>query len=310
MDDKTKPILSSAVVPHIQPRKLKSDLRRRETPSGLLVFASSLLVAAGAAAMPVTSRAPVTAVVSSSAQGQETSQLRVPDEPPLEFEGGNFMIENSDNGPQLVFERDGQRREVPLMLPPAESLGNPTKVYYGEEYSFILTRNDETGKSYAIITMGAADVAAGRETLPNNDLINADCVLLPSEPISHSFAGDKMFFFYGENMFRILEADTGRLRRLTVQGVSGLSVAVDYEGLYFLIQPNQTPVIFLGRKTDGSYEAQAFDYNASELTGLVRYEETEGRLSAFFLNSGGQTIEIGITVGEEGNLGTVRIEGR
>jgi hypothetical protein len=226
----------------------------------------------------------------------------------MEFEGGTFGLENSPEGLSLVYEKDGIRREVRLSVPPAEILGEITAVHYGESWSAVLTRNQGTGENYAIITLGAADAAAGRELLPGNEILNADCIVLPEAPLSHSFAEDKLFLFYGEGIVRVLDG-TGRLRRLMVEGALEGSEAVKYMGLYILVQASGTPVIFL--KEDGnSWEAQGVDYGSSELGSLQGYSIGSSGLSVRFLNSEGQPVEILITVGEEGNLETADVEVR
>lgn len=226
----------------------------------------------------------------------------------MEYGGGSFGLENSAGGLSLVYEKDGMRKEVLLSLPPAEILGSITTIYYGAAWSVALTHNQDTGERYVIITLGAADVAAGRQTLPGNELLNADCVLLPAPPLSVSFAEDKLFLFYRDGIVRVLDGE-GRMQRLTVEGASENSVAVKYRGLYFIMQPNGTPIIILGNR-NGAWESEAFDYGFSQLRSLRGHSASPSGLCVRFLDSLGQEVEMQVTVREEGNLEAVDVKVR
>lgn len=290
------------------------NITKNIRPNRFRSLVAGALVSAGIALLPINARAgpnrpaamPPATAQSEGQRQQAYDALRVPQAPKMEYEGGLFWLENAPEGPTLVYEKEGLVRSVALNLPPASLLGEAFAVHYGEKFSAVLTRNQGTGENFAVITLGAAAVAAGMQTLPGNDLLNADCVLLPEPPVSHSLAEDRLFLFYENGVVRVLD-ETGRLRVLRFGSVTSNAVAVKFRGLYIMLQPGATPLVF-ARIRESSAEAQAFDHDGPGLRQLIGHSAGPSGLCVRFLNSEGQQVELKVTVGEEGNLDTVDVE--
>lgn len=214
---------------------------------------------------------------------------------------------------RLAFERPG---ETPQSLEPdtvpLNQLGRIYQTICGVERSVIVSEN------YITITLGARDLAAGRNTLVREDgqeaFYNSYSLEMPEgsgAPEESFIQGGALFLRYHDNSLRALQLGnfSTRFSRLDeVDGANSSSVLMKAMGMLFFIQPGGVPVSVVGL-VNGHLENQAFDApEGVELRSLLRVERTEGGIRAVFETQDGEKA-IYISA-EEGSLDSVEVSTR
>ena len=213
----------------------------------------------------------------------------------------------------LTFEKPG---EEPQSLEPdtvsLDRLGRVYETICGAERSVIVSEN------YITISLGARDLAAGRNTLVREDgqeaFYNSYSLEMPEgagAPEEIFIEGGALFLRYDDNSLRALQLGnfSTRLFKLDeVDGANSSSVLMKAMGMLFFIQPGGVPVSVVGI-VDGHLENQAFDApEGVELRSLVSVEMTADGIRAVFDTPDGQKV-LNVSA-EEGSLDSVGVSAR
>jgi hypothetical protein len=227
----------------------------------------------------------------------------LPNVPRLEYEGGVFGFEQSGENLSLVYQAPGVRRVVRVVTAPLNEFGRIIGIYYGTRWTVLVSHN------YLLITLGAADVVAGRDKFQGNELLNAECVVLPERLIGSAFAEDTIFLFHPSGSVRIIQidVDAGGMYRLDrVEGVGPQSVAIRSDGVYFLVQPGEIPVVAFARTGTGPWSIVSFPVSHPFPTVRSGIEPAADGFSALFI-AGSRRMELRVRLGEEGNLDSISV---
>lgn len=256
---------------------------------------------------------PVANPAATQAQPRPSTQFVIPQTPAFSHGGGTLGLENSPQGLSLVYKKDGQADiTVPLDVGFQDTIGTITRIHYGIGHSVIMAERvleSGTTEYYAVVTVGAADVAAGRDKLPGNELINSYGIVLPERPLGSAFTESALFTFAGNGIVEYIPLGEDESRICTLSGLDGTganSTVIEYRGLYFIMQAGTVPLYAVKASGDG-VDTVPWDYPQGwALDSLLRVEMREGGFTMVFSSQVGE-LKMNVDVPEEGGLHSVGI---
>jgi hypothetical protein len=234
----------------------------------------------------------------------------IPQAPAFSYGGGALGLENSPDGLSLVYSKEGQApNRVPLDVGFEGIIGSITAVHYGIGNSVIMAAREAEGQPteyYAVITLGARDVAEGKTKLPGNELLNSYAVVLPEVPLASSLTESALFVFAEGGVVRFvpLDGDEGRTCKLSgLDGVGAQSTAMEYMGLYFIMQPGAVP-LYVAKRDGDDFETVPWNYAPGAAFTSLRVEMGENGFTIVFASPAGE-MRMDVFVPEEGGLHSV-----
>ncbi|NMC69764.1 MAG: hypothetical protein GYA57_06800 [Myxococcales bacterium] len=231
----------------------------------------------------------------------ERDAYELPATPPFEFEGGTFSLVVDGLDASLVYRSPVVERSARVTLVPPSELGRILGVHYGVRWSVVVSERCVT------IMMGAADVAAGRDKLPESELFDSYCVVLPEPPVGSAFVEDAVFLFYGGGVMRVVRiyVNSDRMWKLTeLATVSPESAVVRSRGVYFLLQAGPVPVVAVAQAGDGPLEAQEYEWPDARLTRYLGVDPRDDGLLVHFETETGPA-DLRIRVPEEAEIDSI-----
>jgi hypothetical protein len=241
----------------------------------------------------------------------------IPQTPAFSYEGGTLGLENSPQGLSLVYKKDGQADiSVPLDVGFPGVISTITRIHYGIGHSVIMAERvleSGTTEYYAVVAVGAADVAAGRDKLPGNELINSYGIVLSERPLGSAFTESALFTFAGNGIVEYIPLGGDESRICTLTGLDGTgadSTVIEYRGLYFIMQPGAVPLYVTKREGD-DVNTVPWDYAPGiNFTGILGVEMTGAGFSILFaaqLGEAGTQVRMDVSVPEGGDLHAVSL---
>lgn len=256
---------------------------------------------------------PVANPAATQAQPRPSTQFVIPQTPALSYDGGTLGLQNSPQGLSLVYKKDGQADiSVPLDVGFPDIIGTITKIHYGIGHSVIMAERvleSGTTEYYAVVTLGAEDVAAGRTKFRGNDLLNSYAIVLPERPLGSAFTESALFTFAGNGIVEYIPLGEDESRTCTLTGLDGTgadSTVIEYRGLYFIMQAGTVPLYAVKRDGD-QVDTVPWDYPQGwALDSLLRVEMRENGFTMVFASQVGE-LKMDVDVPEEGGLHSVSI---
>lgn len=319
METARKPCFCSAAQSHIKTSTPKHKVRRW--------FARKLLAPAAAAVFSVLSLFPSKSNASMSTPAHRVSnpaaaeaqapQFVIPQTPAFSYDGGTLTLENSPRGLSLVYRKDGQEpKSVRIDSGYPDVIGIITSIHYGIGHSVLMAeRKTEAGtmEYYAVVTLGAQDVAAGRTKFQGNELLNSYAIVLPERPLGSSFTESALFVFAGGGIVEYVPLDYNDARICTLSGLDGTgaeSTVIEYRGLYFIMQPGAVP-LYVTKRDGDDFNSVPWDYPLGvNFTRILDIETTDSGFSIFFVYEQGEEIRqvrMDVAVPEGGDLHSVGV---
>lgn len=314
MGTERTPWFRSAIQPHVQP--LTPRIKRHRFPEKLFAPAAAVALSifilhpSKSDASVITQRPAPPAANPVAANPRPSTQFVIPPTPAFSYDGGTLGLENSPEGLSLVYRKEGQSpNRVPLDVGFEDMIGTITRIHYGIGHSVIMAERvleDGATEYYAVITLGARDVAEGRAKLPGSEILNSYAVVLPEMPLASSFTESALFVFAEGGVVRFvpLGSDEGMTCKLSgLDGVGAQSIAMEYMGLYFIMQPGAVP-LYVTKRDGDDFETVPWDYAPGSSFTSLRVEMGENGFTIVFASPAG-SMRMDVSVPEEGGLHSV-----